>query len=160
MRASRRRGNGTGRRWRHGAAAHGRRVPKRGPRRFAWCGATNAGVPAAPAALTALSVHERALAAACNELPTDGRAQQLVFLAGYHLLAAAAGTSRVREQQPSERVARRGAAVIGLGVAEVDVALGFVRLLTVPGWHRFAIEAVLDWNAQVRGAFLRACTRT
>lgn len=89
----------------------------------------------------------------------DGRARQLVFLAAYHLLAVAAGMSGAWNEQPSERAARRGAAAIGLGTAGADVALGLVRLLTVPGWHRFAMETVLDWNAQVRGAFLLACTK-
>jgi hypothetical protein len=112
----------------------------------------------APAALRALCVHERALAA-CDELPSDGKAQQLVFLAAYHLLAAAAGVSGAWQAQPSARVAHLGANVIGLEPAAADVALGFVRLLLVPGWHRFSLQTMLDWDSHVRMAFLRACTK-
>jgi hypothetical protein len=132
---------------------------RRGHRRFRWRDEADAQTPDAPAALRALFVHERALAAACNELPTDGRAQQLVFLAAYHLLAVAAKPSGAWHAHPSERVARRGSTVIHLGSTEADVALGFVRLLCLPGWQRFSLGTMLDWDAQVRVAFLKACTR-
>lgn len=157
MRTNRVSAAGGERKWRHGAAAHGRGAQARSQRRFAWAGTTPTPPLDASSALRALSVHERALAAACNALPTDGQAQQLVFLAAYHLLAVAAGTAGALDGQPSERVAKRGAAVIGLGSGETDVALGFVRLLPVTGWHRFTMATLLDWTAEVRKSFVTAC---
>lgn len=146
------------RRSRRAGRLHVYGLPTPAVRRLAWSKRIDALVPRPSAALKALCTHELVLTAAQEESTPRGTAQQLVFLAAYHLLAAAAGTAAAWQPLPSERAVRRGSCAIRLGSEERDVALGFIKLLTATGWERFSLSTMLDWDSRVRSAFLKACS--